>query len=166
MKPEELTQTLAGMMKDTADGKLDWRLEIQTTEGNPDKYTSVEEDKTWEIDECYVSYTCNFRGQEFCLITYEMIKTSGELTQTVNYVILPPVGVRVFSLHTLLPHSIEVNQNLITKLHNLWIQLMQIAKTNTGQVTYSISEASVVIEEESYWGASATSEEPEEGQSE
>lgn len=72
MKPEELLQTLMKMQKETKDGTLNWRLEVQTTEGNEEKYTVEEDEKTWTVDECYVSYHCTYRGKEFCLISYEM----------------------------------------------------------------------------------------------
>ena len=58
MKPEELLQTLMKMQKETKDGTLNWRLDVQTTEGNEKKYTVEEDEKTWMVDECYVSYHC------------------------------------------------------------------------------------------------------------
>ena len=45
MKPEELTQMLMKMQKETREGKLHWKLEVQTTEGNEEKYTVEEEDR-------------------------------------------------------------------------------------------------------------------------
>ncbi len=43
MKPEELVQALMKMYKETQEGKLKWKLVVQTTEGNEEKYT-VQED--------------------------------------------------------------------------------------------------------------------------
>ena len=37
MKPEELKQTLIRMQKETQEGKLKWKMEVQTTEGNEDR---------------------------------------------------------------------------------------------------------------------------------
>lgn len=148
MKPEELAQTLVKMRKDTQEGKLNWRMDVQTTEGNESKYTVTEEGKTWIVDECYVSYLCNYRGSEFCLITYEMIKTCDGQVRTVNYLFMPPLGVRLFSLHTLLPHSIKANAVLVSQVHALWELLMGLVKKNSSQVEFHITEASVSIEED------------------
>ncbi len=65
MKPEELLQTLMRMKKDTEEGKLAWRLDVQTTEGNEEKYTIEDDGVTWTVDECYVSYYCIDKGKEF-----------------------------------------------------------------------------------------------------
>lgn len=148
MKSEELIQTLMKMQKETQEGKLNWKLDVQTTEGNENKYTMVEEDKTWTVDECYVSYHCNYKGKEFCLISYEMIKTSGTQVRTTNYLFMPPMGVRLFSLHTLLPHSIEANGMLISQVHMLWVLLIEMVKRNSSQVEFHITEASVNVEED------------------
>ena len=52
MKRDELKQMLDKMKKDTEDGKLRWRLDIQTTEGNEEKYTVQEGNVAWVVDEC------------------------------------------------------------------------------------------------------------------
>ncbi len=147
MKPEELLQTLMKMQKETKDGKLNWRLDVQTTEGNEEKYTVEEDEKTWTVDECYVSYHCTYRGKEFCLISYEMIKTSGREIHTSNYLFLPPLGVRLFSLETLLPHSIEADAVLVSQVHMLWELLMDLVKKQSSQVEFHITEASVNVED-------------------
>lgn len=147
MKPEELLQTLMKMHKDTKEGKLNWRLDVQTTEGNEEKYTMEEEGKIWNVDECYVSYHCNYRGKEFCLITYEMIKTCGKQIHTINYLFLPPLGIRLFSLETLIPHSVQTDAVLISQVHMLWELLMELVKKKSPQVEFHITEASVNIED-------------------
>lgn len=148
MKPEELKQALARMQKDTQEGRLKWRMEVQTTEGNEEKYTVEEEGEAWVVDECYVSYVCEYRGKEFCMITYEMIKTSGTQVRTVNYVFLPPLGVRLFSLHTLLEHSIKADAVLLSQVHALWVLLMELVKKENGQVECTVSQADVQIEDD------------------
>lgn len=148
MKPEELLQTIKKMYKETEEGKLNWRLNVQTTEGNEEKYTVEEEQKTWTVDECYVSYHCNYNGKEFCMISYEMIRTSGKQVQTVNYLFLPPLGVRLFSLHTLLPYSVKADAMLISQVHMLWELLIGLAKKQSAQVEFHITEASVAVEED------------------
>ena len=147
MKPEELLQTLMKMQKETKDGTLNWRLDVQTTEGNEKKYTVEEDEKTWMVDECYVSYHCTYRGKEFCLISYEMIKTSGREIHTSNYLFLPPLGVRLFSLETLLPHSIEADAVLVSQVHMLWELLMELVKKQSPQVEFHITEAIVNVED-------------------
>lgn len=148
MRPEELKQTLIDMQRETEAGKLNWRLDMQTTEGNEEKYTVEEEGEVWTVDECYASYRCNYRGKDFCMITYEMIKVSGEKVRTVNYVFLPPKGIGLFSLHTLLKHSIDVNAALITQVHALWECLMELVKKQSSQVAFHITEADVNIEDD------------------
>ena len=148
MRPEELKQVLTELQKETVSGKLNWRLDVQTTEGNEEKYTVEEKGEAWTVEECYASYRCKYRGKDFCMITYEMIKTSGEKIRTVNYVFLPPPGVGLFSLHTLLKHSIEPNTALMSSVHAIWELLMGLVKIKSSQVTFHITEANVNIEED------------------
>ena len=54
MRPEELKQVLTELQKETVSGKLNWRLDVQTTEGNEEKYTVEEMGEVWTVDECYV----------------------------------------------------------------------------------------------------------------
>ena len=148
MKPEELVQALMKMYKETQEGKLKWKLVVQTTEGNEEKYTVQEDGQEWTVDECYVSYDCEYRGAEFCMISYEMIKNSGAQVRTMNYIFLPPLGVRLFSLHTLLEHSVKADAVLVSQVHALWVLLMQIAKKGSGQVELSVTQADVNVEED------------------
>ncbi|MBO5303912.1 MAG: hypothetical protein J6A92_07670 [Lachnospiraceae bacterium] len=148
MKPEELTQTIMKMCKDTQEGKLSWRIDVQTTEGNEKKYVVSEDGMDWTVDECYVSYLCKYRGQEFCLITYELIKTADKQVKTNNYVFLPPLGVRRFSLQTLLHHSIDADAMMVSQIHALWEVIMGLVKVKSPQVDFHITEASVSIEED------------------
>lgn len=148
MRAEELSRTLQKMRKETEDGHLKWRIDVQTTEGNEEKYVVTEDGRDWTVDECYVSYLCNYHGSEFCMITYEMIKTSGTQVRTVNYLFLPPLGIRLFSLHTLLPHSVETDSMLIAQVHALWEALTALKKKGSSQVEFYIAEASVNVEED------------------
>lgn len=148
MKPEELLQTLAKMTKETEEGKLKWRLLVQTTEGNERKYTVEEAGETQIIDECYASYNCTYQGKEFCMITYEMIRTMKDKVHTANYVFLPPLGIRLFSLHTLLEYSVKADAVLISQIHTLWELLMKLVKQGSGQVDFQITEADVNVEED------------------
>ena len=148
MRPEELSQNLKRMLKETQDGKLQWKVAVQTTEGNEEKYTIEEDGISWSVDECYVSFVCQYQGKEFCLITYEMIRQSGDKTRTVNYLFLPPLGVRLFSLHTLLPHSVEADSVLVSQVHMLWELLMKMRQQNPQSVEFTLTEAEVHIEED------------------
>ena len=148
MRSEELSQNLKRMLKETQDGKLHWKVAVQTTEGNEEKYTVEEEGVSWSVDECYVSFVCPYQGKEFCLITYEMIRQSGDKTKTVNYLFLPPLGVRLFSLHTLLSHSVEADSVLVSQVHMLWKLLMKMRQENPQTVEFTLTEAKVHIEED------------------
>ena len=73
-KPEELSHLLTEMYKETKEGNLRWSLQVQTTEHNnpAEKPVEVEDGVSWVIDECYVSYVCKYKGQDFCMVTYEI----------------------------------------------------------------------------------------------
>ena len=90
MKQEELCRKLTEMIAETKAQKLSWRLEVQTTEGNDASEKPIEEEHgtKWTIDECYASYSCNYRGKEFCMITYELLKKSGDKERSSNLVFL------------------------------------------------------------------------------
>jgi hypothetical protein len=79
-RPEELSHMLTEMYNDTKDGKIHWNISVQTTENNEvsEKPVEVEDGVSWTIDECYVSYYCKYKGQDFLMITYEMIKALAE----------------------------------------------------------------------------------------
>ena len=127
MKQEELCRKLTEMIAETKAQKLSWRLEVQTTEGNDASEKPIEEEHgtKWTIDECYASYSCNYRGKEFCMITYELLKKSGDKERSSNLVFLPPEGIRFFDLHTLLPYSVEMSAVLADHIHQLWLLLME-----------------------------------------
>ena len=148
MRAEELLQTLTRMQKETKEGKLCWRLDVQTTEGNEEKYTVEENGQTWTIDECYVSYDCKYMGKEFCMISYEMIRSAKDQVRTTNYVFLPPLGVRKFSLHTLLEYSVDADAVLVSHVHMLWELLMKLYRGGSSQVQFHISQADVNVEED------------------
>lgn len=64
-KPEELYRELVEMTKLTKERKLHWSVEVMTTEVNPPEEKPVEKEDgiSWTVDECYVSYTCTFKGK-------------------------------------------------------------------------------------------------------
>lgn len=110
-RQEELSRELTELITATKEGKIRWNLQVQTTEANDAAEKPVERENgvEWTIDECYVSYYCEYKGKEFCMITYEMIKTAGEKVTSGNMVFCPPLGVRFFDLRTLMPYSVETS---------------------------------------------------------
>ena len=148
-KPEELSHQLTEMYKETKEGKLHWSLQVQTTEHNEasKKPVEVEDGVSWTIDECYASYVCQYRGQDFCMITYELIKTAGGKVQTTNFLFLPPMGIRAFHLQTLLPYSIPISNVLANQIHNLWELLLQQYKADHTSVNLDVLRGTLTIED-------------------
>ena len=148
-KPEELSHQLTEMYRETKNGKLHWNVEVQTTEYNDPSEKPVEEEEgiSWTVDECYVSYYCKYKGQDFCMITYEMIKTSGEKTQTTNLIFLPPLGIRAFHLQTLLPYAVNASGVLANQIHNLWELLLVMHKADQTSVSLDVRPGELVIED-------------------
>lgn len=148
-KTDELSRLLTEMYKETKDGRIHWSLQVQTTEHNntSEKPVEIEDGISWTVDECYVSYVCNYKGKDFCMITYEMIKTAGDKVQTTNLVFLPPMGIRAFHLQTLLPHAVEASNVLINQIHNLWELLLGRYKADKNAVSLEVTPGTLVIED-------------------
>lgn len=149
-KQDELLKQLTEMTKDTKAGKIAWEVICQTTEYNaPDTKPQIEEEGVvWTVDECYVSYHCEYKGKEFLMITYEMIHTANEAVKTTNLVFLPPLGIRYFDINTLLPYSVETNQMLSYQIKTLWEMLLAMYKANPASVKLDVSERVLTIEDE------------------
>ena len=148
-KQDELIKQLTELTKDTKVGKIHWNIECQTTEYNDeDNKPKVEEDGVlWTVDECYVSYNCEYKGKEFLMISYEMLHTAGDKVKSTNLVFLPPLGVRYFDIHTLLPYSVEASQMLTYQVHSLWTLLLEMYKANPDSVSMDVSERVLTIED-------------------
>lgn len=148
-KQEELCRELTELMKETKAGKIRWNVEVQTTEANApeEKPVETEDGIDWTIDECYVSYYCTYKGKEFCMITYELIKTSGENVTTSNMVFVPPLGMRFFDLHTLLPYSVETSAVLLGQIHQLWVMLLDMYKVDKSSLYLDVRPAVLTIED-------------------
>lgn len=149
-KQSELLRDLTEMVKDTKAGKLNWDVKCQTTEYNPEeeKPTVEEEGTTWIVDECYTSFYTEFHGEEFLMITYEMIHSAGSKKKTTNLVFLPPMGIRYFDIHTLLPYAIECDQMVSYQVHMLWLTLLEEHKKHPELVALDASERKLTIEDE------------------
>jgi len=148
-KQDELLKQLTEMVKDTKAGRLKWEIICQTTEyNNPDTKPQIEEEGTmWTVDECYVSYHCEYKGKEFLMITYEMMHTSKDAVKTTNLVFTPPFGIRYFDINTLLPYSVETNQMLTYQIKTLWEMLLAMYKANPESVKLDVSERVLTIED-------------------
>ena len=151
-REEELSRQLMEMTKDTRTGKIKWDIVCQTTEYNdPETKPQVmEDDILWTVDECYVSFYCEYKGKEFLMITYEMIHTAEDKVKTTNLIFLPPLGIRYFDIRTLLPYAVETNNMLSYQVKNLWNMLLEMYKANPESVSLDVSERVLVIEEEAY----------------
>ena len=148
-KPEELSHMLTEMYDMTREGKIHWNISVQTTENNEmsEKPVEVEDGISWTVDECYVSYYCKYKGQDFLMITYEMIKTAGEKVHTTNMVFLPPLGIRVFQLPMLLPYAVQASGVLVNQIRNLWELLLTMKKANPESVFMEVTAGKLVIED-------------------
>ena len=148
-KPEELSHLLSEMYKETKEGKIHWNIQVQTTEHNDPatKPVEVEDGISWTVDECYVAYVCKYKGQDFCMITYELIKTAGDKVLTTNLVFMPPMGIRAFHLQTLLPYAIQASNVLANQIHNLWELLLIMYKADKTSVYLDVNPGELVIED-------------------
>lgn len=148
-KEDELLKQLMDMTKETKAGKLRWEVKCQTTEYNDaaSKPQVTEDDILWTVDECYVSYYCEYKGKEFLMITYEMIHTAGDKVKTTNLVFLPPLGIRYFDIHTLLPYAVETSNMLSYQVQTLWTLLLDMYKKNPDSVVLDVSERVLTIED-------------------
>ena len=148
-REDELLKQLMDMTKDTKAGKIHWDVKCQTTEYNDpaSKPQVMEDDILWTVDECYVSYYCEYKGKEFLMITYEMIHTAGTQTKTTNLVFLPPLGIRYFDIHTLLPYAVETSNMLSYQVQSLWTMLLDMYKANPASVALDVSERVLTIED-------------------
>lgn len=148
-RQEELNRMLTDLIRATREQKIRWSVEVETTEANDPEQKPVEKEDgvPWTVDECYVSYYCKYKGREFCMITYELIKTSGERVLSGNMVFLPPLGVRYFDLHTLLPYSVDTSKVLLDQVHRLFMMLLDIHKADPAGIYFDIRPRKLTIED-------------------
>lgn len=148
-KQEDLYREIGELLKELKENKIRFQVEVQTTEANEPENKPVEEENgvKWVIDECYVSYCCKYKGKDFCMVTYEMIKTAGNQVVTNNMVFLPPLGMRFFDLRTLLPHSVEASGVLLEQIHQLWVTLMDMYQVDKASVYLHVEPAVLTIED-------------------
>ena len=79
------------------------------------------------------------------MITYEMIKTAGDKVSTMNMIFLPPMGIRLFNLNTLMPHSVKTSGVLANQVHNLWELLLGMYKIDNSTVSLKVTPGKLTI---------------------
>lgn len=88
--------------------------------------------------------------KEFFLITYEMLHSCMDKQKSTNMVFLPPLGIRYFDIHTLLPYAVEADQMLTYQIHMLWLMLLELQKTQPQRVDFDATERELSIDEDRY----------------
>lgn len=132
MNAKQLANTLDDMMKDTKRGSLSWKMQLETTDDLDDslKEKFVQDGIEWLVDECFVEYSCTWRGQDFCMISYEHVLTFENQTRMTCLVFLPPLGMRFFDVAELAPYAVKADAYVTNKVHMLWEMLMELYRTD------------------------------------
>ena len=91
--------------------------------------------------------------EKIFVITYEMLKTANrsigeQKVKSSNMVFLPPLGMRFFDIHALLPYSIEVSNVLLDAIHRLWVMLLDMYKVDKGSIYLNVRPGTLTIEDE------------------
>lgn len=141
-KEEGLLRKLTELIKETQADRIVWDLQCQTTEYNEPAGKPVErmDGIDYTVDECFVSYHCMFRGEEFLMITYEKIYTCGTKRKSSNLVFLPPLGIRFFDLDRLASYAVKTDQMLTYNVHMLWLLLLEKYRNNPQNITLEVSQ--------------------------
>ncbi len=145
-KQQVLAKKISELIKATSKKTIMWEVNVSTTEYNKEKTIIKDDNKDWIVDEIFVSYKCEYQGEEFLLITYEMVHSSGDNIRTTNLVFLPPLGIRFFDLPTLLPYAIQTDNMLSYEIHSLWSMLLDMMKKDKNSVKFEIDERELLIE--------------------
>ncbi|MDD7642842.1 MAG: hypothetical protein PUK75_10290 [bacterium] len=132
MNAKGLMNYLDEMMKETKRGHQNWSMQIETTD---DLDASLKEKLTqdgveWLVDECFVEYSCTFKGQDFCMISYEHVLTHESQTRMTCLIFLPPLGVRFFDVAELAPYAVTADARLTGKVHMLFEMLLSLYRTD------------------------------------
>ena len=140
MNARQLANSLDEMMKDTKRGHLSWSMQIETTDDlDASLKERLEQDgMEWLVDECFVEYACTWKGQDFCMISYEHVLTHGDQTRMTCLIFLPPLGMRFFDVAELAPYAIETDAYLTSKIHALWEMLMDLYRTDPSRCRLSV----------------------------
>ena len=142
-KSAELLKKLPDLVKETKENKLQWKIEFQTTEYND---PSEIDGKDWLLDECFVSYHCEYKGKEFLLITYEQIASFEDKKKSYNLAFVPPLGNRFFDVDLLAPYAVELDQMLAYEIHMLWLTILEKLKEHSKNITIDVSPRDSAVE--------------------
>lgn len=147
-KSAELLKKLPDLVKETKENKLQWKIEFQTTEYNDssEKPTEQIDGKDWLLDECFVSYHCEYKGKEFLLITYEQIASFEDKKKSYNLAFVPPLGNRFFDVDLLAPYAVELDQMLAYEIHMLWLTILEKLKEHSKNITIDVSPRDSAVE--------------------
>lgn len=147
-KSAELLKKLPDLVKETKENKLQWKIEFQTTEYNDpsEKPTEQIDGKDWLLDECFVSYHCEYKGKEFLLITYEQIASFEDKKKSYNLAFVPPLGNRFFDVDLLAPYAVELDQMLAYEIHMLWLTILEKLKEHSKNITIDVSPRNSAVE--------------------
>lgn len=147
-KSAELLKKLPDLVKETKENKLQWKIEFQTTEYNDpsEKPTEQIDGKDWLLDECFVSYHCEYKGKEFLLITYEQIASFEDKKKSYNLAFVPPLGNRFFDVDLLAPYAVELDQMLAYEIHMLWLTILEKIKEHSKNITIDVSPRDSAVE--------------------
>ena len=147
-KSAELLKKLPDLVKETKENKLQWKIEFQTTEYNDpsEKPTEQIDGKDWLLDECFVSYHCEYKGKEFLLITYEQIASFEDKKKSYNLAFVPPLGNRFFDVDLLAPYAVELDQMLAYEIHMLWLTNLEKLKEHSKNITIDVSPRDSAVE--------------------
>lgn len=147
-KSAELLKKLPDLVKETKENKLQWKIEFQTTEYNDpsEKPTEQIDGKDWLLDECFVSYHCEYKGREFLLITYEQIASFEDKKKSYNLAFVPPLGNRFFDVDLLAPYAVELDQMLAYEIHMLWLTILEKLKEHSKNIIIDVSPRDSAVE--------------------
>ena len=147
-KSAELLKKLPDLVKETKENKLQWKIEFQTTEYNDpsEKPTEQIDGKDWLLDECFVSYHCEYKGKEFLLTTYEQIASFEAKKKSYNLAFVPPLGNRFFDVDLLAPYAVELDQMLAYEIHMLWLTILEKLKEHSKNITIDVSPRDSAVE--------------------
>ena len=147
-KSAELLKKLPDLVKETKENKLQWKIEFQTTEYNDpsEKPTEQIDGKDWLLDECFVSYHCEYKGKEFLLITYEQIASFEDKKKSYNLAFVPPLGNRFFDVDLLAPYAFEFDQMHAYEIHMLWLTILEKLKEHSKNITIDVSPRDSAVE--------------------
>ena len=147
-KSAELLKKLPDLVKETKENKLQWKIEFQTTEYNDpsEKPTEQIDGKDWLLDECFVSYHCEYKGKGFLLITYEQIDSFEDKKKSYNLAFVPPLGNRFFDVDLLAPYAVELDQMLAYEIHMLWLTILEKLKEHSKNITIDVSPRDSAVE--------------------